>query len=95
MHHWLAALEAERSPLTRCAQPKVYNRDGKELGELPKGDMYIRDMKNTKGASAGHWQESGGLASCAQAWRWAPAPWWPPAVAFVAPDDSLRLQVAH
>lgn len=33
-------------------QPKVYNRDGKELGELPKGDMYIRDMKNTKGALA-------------------------------------------
>lgn len=30
-------------------QPKVYNRDGKELGELPKGDMYIRDLKNTKG----------------------------------------------
>ena len=31
-------------------QPKVFNRDGKELGELPKGDMYIRDLKNTKGA---------------------------------------------
>lgn len=27
----------------------MYNRDGKELGELPKGDMYIRDLKNTKG----------------------------------------------
>lgn len=27
----------------------MYNREGKELGELPKGDMYIRDMKNTKG----------------------------------------------
>ncbi|PRW20712.1 WD repeat-containing 70 [Chlorella sorokiniana] len=35
--------------VTSYSQPKVYNRDGKELGELPKGDMYIRDMKNTKG----------------------------------------------
>lgn len=30
-------------------QPKVYSRDGKEVGEFPKGDMYIRDLKNTKG----------------------------------------------
>ncbi|KAL4433682.1 hypothetical protein ABPG75_000123 [Micractinium tetrahymenae] len=35
--------------VTSYSQPKVYNRDGKELGELPKGDMYIRDLKNTKG----------------------------------------------
>lgn len=37
------------SVLAVPVQPKVYNRDGKELGELPKGDMYIRDLKNTKG----------------------------------------------
>lgn len=39
--------------MTRLMQPKVYNRDGKELGEFPKGDMYIRDMKNTKGRLEG------------------------------------------
>ena len=49
------ARQPPASPVPGCAhlsspQPKVYNRDGKELGELPKGDMYIRDMKNTKGA---------------------------------------------
>lgn len=32
-----------------CSQPKVYNRDGKQLAEFPKGDMYIMDLKNTKG----------------------------------------------
>jgi hypothetical protein len=31
------------------SQPKVYDRDGHELGELPKGDMYIRDATHTKG----------------------------------------------
>lgn len=36
-------------PPSETLQPKVYNRDAKELGELPKGDMYIRDLKNTKG----------------------------------------------
>ncbi|KAL4854123.1 WD repeat-containing protein 70 [Chlorella vulgaris] len=35
--------------VTSYSQAKLYNRDGKELGELPKGDMYIRDLKNTKG----------------------------------------------
>jgi WD40 repeat protein len=35
--------------VTSYSQPKLYNRDGKELGEFPKGDMYIRDLKNTKG----------------------------------------------
>lgn len=38
-------------PACACPQPKVYNRDGKELGEMPKGDMYIRDLKNTKGGA--------------------------------------------
>ena len=31
------------------AQPQVYDRDGHELGEMIRGDMYIRDMRNTKG----------------------------------------------
>ena len=45
--------------VTGSPQPKVYDRDGKPLGELPRGDMYIRDMKNTKGhvtaCSGGAW----------------------------------------
>ena len=35
--------------VTGGAQPKVFDRDGREIGECDKGDMYIRDMKNTKG----------------------------------------------
>lgn len=27
----------------------VYDRDGVELGEFDKGDMYIRDLRNIKG----------------------------------------------
>ncbi|KAK3240584.1 hypothetical protein CYMTET_49585 [Cymbomonas tetramitiformis] len=30
-------------------QPKIFDRDGREEGEFVRGDMYIRDMKNTKG----------------------------------------------
>tara|TARA_B110000008_G_scaffold277482_1_gene318863 strand:- start:805 stop:2808 length:2004 start_codon:yes stop_codon:yes gene_type:complete len=30
-------------------QPTVHDRDGVELGEFDKGDMYIRDLRNTKG----------------------------------------------
>lgn len=30
-------------------QAKVYDREGKELGEFVRGDMYVRDLKNTKG----------------------------------------------
>lgn len=45
--------------VTGSAQPKLYDRDGKELGEMIRGDMYIRDMKNTKGhisgCTGGHW----------------------------------------
>jgi len=45
--------------ITGSPQPKVYDRDGKEQGEFPRGDMYIRDMKNTKGhigaCSGGAW----------------------------------------
>ena len=34
------------------AQPKIISRDGKELSEFIKGDMYIKDMANTKGHTA-------------------------------------------
>ena len=40
-------------------QPKVITRDGEDMGELPRGDPYLRDMKNTRGhvgeVSAGIW----------------------------------------
>lgn len=39
--------------ITGSPQPKIYDRDGKEQGEFPRGDMYIRDMKNTKGHVTG------------------------------------------
>lgn len=35
--------------VTGSSQPKIYNRDGTEEGEFPRGDMYIRDLKNTTG----------------------------------------------
>ncbi len=31
------------------SQPKIYDREGHELGEFVKGDMYIRDSTHTKG----------------------------------------------
>ena len=31
------------------AEPKVLDRDGRELGFFTRGDMYIRDLKNTRG----------------------------------------------
>ncbi|WWC93073.1 uncharacterized protein L201_008038 [Kwoniella dendrophila CBS 6074] len=33
-------------------QPKVYNKDGEEGMEYNKGDVYLRDMKNTSGHTA-------------------------------------------
>jgi WD40 repeat protein len=39
--------------VTGSAQPRFYDRDGKLLGECARGDMYIRDMKNTKGHITG------------------------------------------
>lgn len=33
--------------------PQIYDRDGLTLGEFVKGDMYIRDLKNTKGHISG------------------------------------------
>ncbi|KAK1397953.1 WD repeat-containing protein 70 [Heracleum sosnowskyi] len=35
------------------AVAKIYDRDGLTLGEFVKGDMYIRDLKNTKGHISG------------------------------------------
>lgn len=35
--------------VTGSAQPKIYTRDGVQEGEFPRGDMYIRDLKNTTG----------------------------------------------
>jgi len=44
------------------SQPKVYDRDGHELGEFVKGDMYIRDATHTKGhqyrCCGGQWHPS-------------------------------------
>ncbi|GER24974.1 WD repeat-containing protein [Striga asiatica] len=39
--------------VTGSAQAKIYDRDGLTLGEFIKGDMYIRDLKNTKGHISG------------------------------------------
>ena len=35
------------------SRAKVYDRDGQSRGEFVRGDMYIRDMKNTKGHVSG------------------------------------------
>ncbi len=34
---------------TASAQPKVYDRDGNDIIKFVKGDMYLRDLTNTKG----------------------------------------------
>lgn len=39
--------------VTGSAQAKIYDRDGLTLGEFVKGDMYLRDLKNTKGHITG------------------------------------------
>ncbi|KAG6735705.1 hypothetical protein POTOM_061644 [Populus tomentosa] len=39
--------------VTGSAQAKIFDRDGLTLGEFVKGDMYIRDLKNTKGHISG------------------------------------------
>ncbi|ERN19060.1 hypothetical protein AMTRI_Chr10g8200 [Amborella trichopoda] len=48
--------------VTGSAQAKIYDRDGLTLGEFVKGDMYIRDLKNTKGhitgLTCGEWHPS-------------------------------------
>ena len=44
---------------TGSAKPKVFNRDGKELFECIKGDMYISDLTHTRGhtqmVKSGQW----------------------------------------
>ena len=35
--------------VTGSSQPKIFDREGHELGQFVKGDMYIRDLKNTRG----------------------------------------------
>ncbi|KAL4588009.1 hypothetical protein LXL04_000887 [Taraxacum kok-saghyz] len=39
--------------VTGSATAKIFDRDGLTLGEFVKGDMYIRDLKNTKGHITG------------------------------------------
>ena len=45
--------------MSGSAQIKIYDRDGLERGESLRGDMYIRDQRNTKGhispATGGKW----------------------------------------
>ena len=54
--------------VTGSSQPKIYDRDGHELGEFVKGDMYIRDLRNTKGhlyrCCAGQWHPDDRFAEC-------------------------------
>ena len=55
--------------VTGSSQMKVFDRDGKERGETAKGDMYIRDLRNTKGhvspCTFGQWHPND---------RWSPLP---------------------
>jgi hypothetical protein len=48
--------------VTGSSQIKVYDRDGIARGESVRGDMYIRDARNTKGhvspTTSGHWHPS-------------------------------------
>lgn len=44
---------AERNVICTHALNQIYDRDGLTLGEFVKGDMYIRDLKNTKGHISG------------------------------------------
>ncbi|XP_031486084.1 uncharacterized protein LOC116254687 [Nymphaea colorata] len=39
--------------VTGSAQAKIFDRDGLTLGEFVRGDMYLRDLKNTKGHISG------------------------------------------
>ena len=45
--------------VTGNSQVKIFDRDGIERGESLRGDMYIRDQRNTKGhispATGGQW----------------------------------------
>ncbi|QDZ20329.1 WD40 repeat domain-containing protein [Chloropicon primus] len=39
--------------VTTSAQAKVFDRDGRDLGECVRGDMYLHDVRQTKGHTAG------------------------------------------
>ena len=45
--------------LTSSLQPKLFSREGIEIAEFHRGDVYIRDMRNTKGhvaeVTSGNW----------------------------------------
>ncbi|XP_010415936.1 PREDICTED: WD repeat-containing protein 70 [Camelina sativa] len=64
--------------VTGSAQAKIYDRDGLTLGEFIKGDMYIRDLKNTKGHICG--------LTCGE-WH----PWIKETVLTSSEDGSLRI----
>jgi WD repeat-containing protein 70 len=39
--------------VTASSRPLIYDRDGKRISEFARGDMYLRDMKNTAGHVCG------------------------------------------
>lgn len=39
--------------VTASSRPLIYDRDGKQISEFARGDMYLRDMKNTAGHICG------------------------------------------
>lgn len=39
--------------VTTSPQPRVYDREGSLIGECPRGDVYMRDLKNTRGHISG------------------------------------------
>ena len=59
--HWSGAGDAFLVA-TGGSKINVYDRDGKERGESVAGDMYIRDLRNTKGhispCTAAQWHPS-------------------------------------
>ncbi|GBG79575.1 hypothetical protein CBR_g29722 [Chara braunii] len=58
--------------VTGSSQAKIYDRDGLTLGEFLRGDMYIRDAKNTKGhiisLTSGEWhpREKNTVLTCSE-----------------------------
>ena len=46
-------MDFKHSSASRLWWLQVYDRDGHEKGEFKRGDMYLRDLKNTKGHTSG------------------------------------------